>query len=118
MLFEIKDLKFATPATVSRAGILYISDDKGYQRVCFIESWLCRFKDENSIQIEFIKKLFDKYIEKIVDYLKKSCKFVVPVSFFSMTSKMCILFEAMIKENKEQLITQHDKQKGLDILDN
>ena len=30
MLFEIWDLKFATPATVSRAGILYISDDKGY----------------------------------------------------------------------------------------
>ena len=30
MLFEIRDLKFATPATVSRAGILYISDDKGY----------------------------------------------------------------------------------------
>lgn len=30
MLFEIRDLRFATPATVSRAGILYISDDKGY----------------------------------------------------------------------------------------
>lgn len=30
LLFEIRDLKFATPATVSRAGILYISDDSGY----------------------------------------------------------------------------------------
>lgn len=40
MLFEIRDLKFATPATVSRAGILYISDDKGYQRECYIDSWL------------------------------------------------------------------------------
>jgi dynein heavy chain len=29
MLFEIRDLKYATPATVSRAGILYISDDSG-----------------------------------------------------------------------------------------
>ena len=26
MIFEIRDLKFATPATVSRAGILFISD--------------------------------------------------------------------------------------------
>jgi dynein heavy chain len=40
LLFEIRDLKFATPATVSRAGILYISDDKGYQRDSYIESWL------------------------------------------------------------------------------
>jgi len=31
MLFEIRDLRFATPATVSRAGILYISDSAGYQ---------------------------------------------------------------------------------------
>ena len=30
MLFEIRNLKFATPATVSRAGMLYISDDSGY----------------------------------------------------------------------------------------
>ncbi len=31
MLFEIRDLRFATPATVSRAGILYISDAFGHQ---------------------------------------------------------------------------------------
>lgn len=30
MLFEIRDLRFASPATVSRAGILFISDSSGY----------------------------------------------------------------------------------------
>ena len=30
LIFEIRNLKFATPATVSRAGILYISDASGY----------------------------------------------------------------------------------------
>ena len=30
LIFEIRNLKFATPATVSRAGILYISDSSGY----------------------------------------------------------------------------------------
>lgn len=30
MIFEIRDLKYASLATVSRAGILYISDADGY----------------------------------------------------------------------------------------
>lgn len=29
LIFEIRDLRFATPATVSRAGILFISDSAG-----------------------------------------------------------------------------------------
>ena len=40
MIFEIRDLRFASPATVSRAGILYISDDSGYQWKAYISSWL------------------------------------------------------------------------------
>lgn len=40
LLFEIRDLKYATPATVSRAGILYISDDYGHQYRSYIKSWI------------------------------------------------------------------------------
>lgn len=40
LLFEIRDLKYATPATVSRAGILYISDDSGHQNRSYIKSWI------------------------------------------------------------------------------
>jgi dynein heavy chain len=40
MIFEIRDLRFASPATVSRAGILYISDDSGYQWEAYSNSWL------------------------------------------------------------------------------
>jgi dynein heavy chain len=40
LLFEIRDLKYATPATVSRAGILYISDTDGYQWRAVVKSWI------------------------------------------------------------------------------
>ena len=40
LIFEIRDLRFATPATVSRAGILFISDTAGYQWKAYVKSWL------------------------------------------------------------------------------
>lgn len=40
LIFEIRDLKFASPATVSRAGILYISDDNGFQWKSYVRSWI------------------------------------------------------------------------------
>ena len=49
MLFEIRDLRFASPATVSRAGILYISDDSGYQWEAYISSWLEKLPKIESI---------------------------------------------------------------------
>ena len=45
MLFEISNLKYATPATVSRAGVLYINDsDIGWKP--YFESWLDSHRPE------------------------------------------------------------------------
>ena len=44
LLFEISNLKNATPATVSRAGVLFINEsDIGTQP--FINSWLERSRE-------------------------------------------------------------------------
>lgn len=40
LIFEIRDLKYATPATATRAGILYISE--GCQWRNMVTSWLER----------------------------------------------------------------------------
>jgi dynein heavy chain len=45
MLFEIRDLRFATPATVSRAGILFISDSSGSQWKAYVKSWIAKKKN-------------------------------------------------------------------------
>merc|ERR1711871_745598 len=47
MIFEIRDLRFATPATVSRAGILFISADDGTQWNSLIKRWLETFGTEH-----------------------------------------------------------------------
>lgn len=53
MIFEIRDLRFATPATVSRAGILYISDSAGYQWKSFQRSWITqkKYNEETKVML-------------------------------------------------------------------
>ena len=45
LLFEISNLKYATPATVSRAGVLFINEsDIGWKP--YYESWINSHKKE------------------------------------------------------------------------
>ena len=60
MIFEIRDLKFATPATVSRAGILYISTDGGSQWRSIIGSWV-RAKPETLFEDQDREKVHDMF---------------------------------------------------------
>ena len=67
LLFEISHLKTATPATVSRAGILYVStQDVGYSPV-FI-SWA--EQRESNMEKTQLLLLFDKYIPRCLEMLK------------------------------------------------
>jgi dynein heavy chain len=46
LLLEVSNLRNATPATVSRGGVLYINDnDIGWKP--FVDTWLSRFKQRN-----------------------------------------------------------------------
>ena len=75
MIFEIRDLRFATPATVSRAGILFISTDDGKQWRSLYESWLNVF-DAGEYAKEKMNHCFNTYLK---DTLKWMSKNVAPI---------------------------------------
>jgi dynein heavy chain len=77
LIFEIRDLRFATPATVSRAGILYISDDAGYQWRAYVKSWLARIKTSEQ-NLQELPILFEKYVPDTLFHCAKSFKHVIP----------------------------------------
>ncbi|CAF0866110.1 unnamed protein product, partial [Didymodactylos carnosus] len=67
LLFEISHLKTATPATVSRAGILYVStNDIGYSPL--YQSWV--EQRESSVEKNQLLILFDKYIPRCLELLR------------------------------------------------
>ncbi|XP_069917498.1 dynein axonemal heavy chain 9 isoform X4 [Oryctolagus cuniculus] len=93
LLFEISHLRTATPATVSRAGILYINPaDLGWNAP--VSSWI----DQREIQTERanLTILFDKYLPTCLDTLRTRFKKIIPVPEQSMVQMVCYLLECLL----------------------
>lgn len=73
MIFEIRDLKYATPATVSRAGILYISTVEGQQWHSLIASWVTGSGYSEELKSQ-LSGLFELYVPRAVQLLSTQLK--------------------------------------------
>ena len=68
MVFEINSLANATPATVSRAGILYVNEsDIGWQ--AFVDSWILTLSNDSAKSR--LPGFFDSYVDKIIQGCKQ-----------------------------------------------
>ena len=66
MLFEVGDLQYASPATVSRCGMVYV-DPKNLGYKPYWQKWsVSREKKEER---ECLKRLFDKYVPQAIDMI-------------------------------------------------
>uniref|UniRef100_A0A671VQG9 Dynein axonemal heavy chain 17 n=1 Tax=Sparus aurata TaxID=8175 RepID=A0A671VQG9_SPAAU len=93
LVFEISHLRTATPATVSRAGILYINPaDLGWNPP--VSSWI----DRREVQSEKanLTILFDKYLPSCLDTLRSRFKKIIPIPEQSMVQMLCFLLECLL----------------------
>jgi dynein heavy chain len=93
MVFEINSLKNATPATVSRAGILFINEsDVGWRP--FVESWIQ--KREDQAERQHLPVLFDKYIDATSSMVRKGYKEVTPLRLLNKVCTTVYLIEGLL----------------------
>ncbi|XP_068161051.1 dynein axonemal heavy chain 9 [Antennarius striatus] len=94
LVFEISHLRTATPATVSRAGILYINPaDLGWNPP--VSSWI----DSRDVQSEKanLTILFDKYLPSCLDALRSNrFKKIIPIPEQSLVQMLCYLLECLL----------------------
>ncbi|XP_070580015.1 dynein axonemal heavy chain 1-like isoform X2 [Ptychodera flava] len=85
MMFEVADLAVASPATVSRCGMVYLEPSiLGLQP--FVECWLKKLPDNIYPYKDDLKGLFDKYMEDSIRFVRENLKEIVP----SMDSQLCL----------------------------
>uniref|UniRef100_A0A8C2VBK0 Dynein axonemal heavy chain 17 n=1 Tax=Chinchilla lanigera TaxID=34839 RepID=A0A8C2VBK0_CHILA len=95
LVFEISHLRTATPATVSRAGILYINPaDLGWNPV--VSSWIERRKVQS--EKANLTILFDKYLPTCLDKLRFGFKRITPVPEITIIQMILYLLECLLTE--------------------
>jgi dynein heavy chain len=92
LLFETEDLSVASPATVSRSGMVY-NDWKNLGWKPFVQSWLSKRPQKKSV--EPLQKMFDRFVEKILEFRRINCRELVPTTHLNSVMSLCYLFEAL-----------------------
>lgn len=120
LLFEVSNLKNATPATVSRGGVLFINEtDIGWQP--FVNSWLDRsqpymklnddgislpFPPINEIAKAVFFRCFQSYIETPSDMMDQTkITYLAPPSTMGFIQTICTILDGILWDNDKQIIS-------------
>ncbi|GLH06946.1 Dynein heavy chain, cytoplasmic, partial [Gryllus bimaculatus] len=79
-LFETHDLSYASPATVSRMGIIFLSDED-IDVKSLVTSWLTTQSDETT---KFLSQLIEDYFYKGVNWIMQQGELVLPTSLIGV----------------------------------
>ena len=111
MICETFDLQYASPATISRCGMVWV-DPKNLGYAPFFERWLKQRcgdgvkisadRDEEATQLT---QLFEQYVPRCVDFVQlgivngeavEKLKQVVPITSIDLLKQLCVCLDAFL----------------------
>ncbi|XP_035496799.2 dynein axonemal heavy chain 10-like [Scophthalmus maximus] len=102
LLFEVGDLQYASPATVSRCGMVFV-DPKNLRYTPYWQRWLTNRSERER---EALDKLFKKYVPSCIDMIVdgivngkqgQKLKTVVPQTDLNMVTQLCSALDALLE---------------------
>nr|XP_061842332.1 dynein axonemal heavy chain 10-like isoform X1 [Nerophis lumbriciformis] len=112
MLFEVGDLQYASPATVSRCGMVYV-DPKNLRYTPYWQKWL---KNKSPKEQEVLDTLFEKYVHTSIDMIVEGIvdgkqgqklKTVVPQTDLNMVSQLGMILDSLLDvENQSDAVLE------------
>ncbi|XP_055269255.1 dynein axonemal heavy chain 12 [Moschus berezovskii] len=97
LIFETMDLSQASPATVSRCGMIYLEPSQlGWKPL--VSSWLSSLKGplQEADHQALLRGLFDWLIQPTLKLRKKKCKELIPTSDSNVVVSLTRLFEVLL----------------------
>jgi dynein heavy chain, axonemal len=101
ILFEVQDLAVASPATVSRCGIVYMTYEEVSWRP-YVISWIKRmYADESVIGQDLIKilhQLFEDNVDEILTTIRSNWVEPIPTVDLQLVVSLCNMIECFLSK--------------------
>lgn len=96
MLFEVQDLRVASPATVSRCGMVFV-DPEELKWMPYVKTWMSKMsKRLNEDTQEYLLNLFNRYVDEGLQFINKKCSQAIPQVDISKVTTLCCLLESLL----------------------
>jgi dynein heavy chain len=108
-LFEVNDLAVASPATVSRIGVVYVSPtDLNWWPT--MQTWVATKlpKDTPQSVRDYILGLVEKYMDAGIKWQRKFCKEYIATVNVGLTGAFSFLFQSMFLPEKKIVFDQDE----------
>eukprot|EP00002_Diphylleia_rotans_P013198 TRINITY_DN2570_c0_g2_i4.p1 TRINITY_DN2570_c0_g2~~TRINITY_DN2570_c0_g2_i4.p1 ORF type:complete len:2678 (-),score=502.92 TRINITY_DN2570_c0_g2_i4:4443-12476(-) len=97
MMFEVQDLVGASPATVSRCGMVYM-EQINLSWKGMIGHWLCPFTEKYPQIAETVSALVLQYGEECIKFVRASCREAIPSTDANLLYSFVQLFMQVVNE--------------------
>uniref|UniRef100_A0A287AF97 Dynein axonemal heavy chain 10 n=1 Tax=Sus scrofa TaxID=9823 RepID=A0A287AF97_PIG len=103
LLFEVGDLQYASPATVSRCGMVFV-DPKNLKYQPYWKKWVNQI--QNKVEQGDLQRLFEKYVPYLIDMIVEGIvdgrqgeklKTIVPQTDLNMVTQLTKMLDALLE---------------------
>ena len=119
MVFEVDNLNEASPATVSRCGMIYF-DPSTIPWTALADSWADKHRPKNESLTNFVRELMNQYLPKMVQFIEVDGKPSMNVNsnFIVMNFlKLLDCFIPLLRKAEEKTVDGGDEVITVDPLD-
>ena len=108
LLFEVGNLQYASPATVSRCGMVFM-DPRNLGFIPYYERWL---KLNKRPETQILTGLFERYVTPCINFIQGKVsdqgtspplETIIPVTPLNMTRQLCTLVEALLPPESNEI---------------
>jgi dynein heavy chain, axonemal len=100
MLFEVQDLVVASPATVSRIGVVYMTSYTDLGWMPYVQTWTTSLLSKcSAATVQHLLTLFEQYVQDGIDYQRKHCTEPVECVDVQLATSLTVILQSLLFED-------------------